>query len=173
MDATWSFCRVAHRLARVFFFSQLGVASCCSCSLDLLQVRAKLDRSEVGFFCHYLLRRATCFEDILVQRESSRSRITHHFACLFFFAAMSLVRAARLLQQTPALRVAASQPFVTQQRYASKRIDSGIEARKQLLSGINQLAEAVSATLGPKVCLHRLSPFPNCCPSTNNEDVGS
>ena len=35
-------------------------------------------------------------------------------------------------------------------QFSGKSISHGIKARKQMLSGINKLADAVSVTLGPK-----------------------
>jgi hypothetical protein len=36
--------------------------------------------------------------------------------------------------------------------YAAKDLKFGLEARALLLSGVNKLADAVSVTMGPKVC---------------------
>ena len=67
----------------------------------------------------------------------------------FFFRKMSLLRStARFSRQVPQLRTA----VLTQQRHASKAVDFGKKARQEMLVGLDTLARAVTATLGPKVC---------------------
>lgn len=57
-------------------------------------------------------------------------------------------------------RQAVSQPRVIHsvvRGYAAKDLKFGMEARALLLQGVNKLADAVSVTMGPKVCV---SPVP-------------
>lgn len=66
---------------------------------------------------------------------------------------MSLLRStARLARQVPELRSA----VVTQHRHASKAVDFGKKARQEMLEGLDTLARAVTATLGPKVSVSHL-----------------
>lgn len=42
--------------------------------------------------------------------------------------------------------------IIQNRNYAAKDINYGIGARALMLEGVNQLAEAVKVTMGPKVC---------------------
>ena len=99
--------------------------------------------------CSFVLHGRICVFSFLsfVPTRGSTSHLTPHtclapptlFSAMFRLASVARQAYPRLVQQS--LR-----------GYAAKDLKFGLEARALLLSGVNKLADAVSVTMGPKVC---------------------